>query len=173
MPRGGRWVQGRHAQSPGGGSWREWAGGVTGRQGHQIARLTALHHFVCPTDANFQTSFTFVDTTTSATASGVPICDVASPNHVGSLGTGDPLDIPGRDLGKRSFCRNRSVHPRRPRRHEQRDRGGRAEPQPVARHLDRHGHGGSADHRTPGRVRPGSRRGRWAGNRAHRRARRP
>ena len=54
-------------------------------------------------------TFTVVDATTSTTALGGPICDVASSNYVGVFGTGDPSDIPGRDFGNGSFFRNKSV----------------------------------------------------------------
>lgn len=79
------------------------------RPDNQTARTAAIGMFICPTDAYFQASFTVVDATTTPTALGMSICDVASSNYVGVFGTGDPSDIPGRDNGNGSFFRNRSI----------------------------------------------------------------
>jgi len=85
---------------------------------NQTARLTRISSFICPSDASFQPQFTVVDDTTSNTTSGPPICDVASSNYVGCVGSGDPSslypynptdDPPGRDNGNGLFFRNRSV----------------------------------------------------------------
>jgi prepilin-type N-terminal cleavage/methylation domain-containing protein/prepilin-type processing-associated H-X9-DG protein len=76
---------------------------------NQTARLTKVVTFICPTDASFRDQFTVVDESTSATALGTPICDVASSDYVGCFGTGDVSDIPGRDFGEGLFFRNRSV----------------------------------------------------------------
>ena len=76
---------------------------------NQTARGTMLSVCCCPTDAYFQPTFTVVDATTSSTALGTPICDVASSSYVGVFGTGDPSDFPGRDFGNGSFFRNKSV----------------------------------------------------------------
>ncbi len=85
---------------------------------NQTARLTKLNTFICPSDAFFQAQFTVVDDTTSNTTPGAPICDVASSNYVGCVGSGDPSslypysptdDPPGRDNGNGLFFRNRSV----------------------------------------------------------------
>jgi prepilin-type processing-associated H-X9-DG protein len=87
---------------------------------NQTARLTKLATFFCPSDATRQDTFTVVDSTTSSTAAGAPICDVASSNYVGSVGTGDPSSLypyiiddddppPGRDNGNGIFFRNRCV----------------------------------------------------------------
>ena len=76
---------------------------------NQTARGTRLSVCCCPTDAYFQPTFTVVDATTSSTALGTPICDVASSSYVGVFGTGDPSDFPGRDSGNGSFFRNRAV----------------------------------------------------------------
>ncbi len=82
------------------------------------ARLTKINTFICATDAYFQAQFTVVDDTTSNTTPGAPICDVASSNYVGCVGSGDPSslypynptdDPPGRDNGNGLFFRNRSV----------------------------------------------------------------
>ena len=85
---------------------------------NQTARLTIINSFVCPSDASFLPRFTVVDDTTSNTTPGAPICDVASSNYVGCVGSGDPSslypysptdDPPGRDNGNGLFYRNRSV----------------------------------------------------------------
>ena len=76
---------------------------------NQTARLTKVGTFVCPSDASFKSQFTVVDDSTSSTALGTPICDVASSDYVGCFGTGDVSDIPGRDFGEGLFFRNRSV----------------------------------------------------------------
>ncbi len=76
---------------------------------NSTARLTQLKSFMCPSDATFQPTFTVVDDSTSNTALGSPICDVASSDYVGSFGKGDVSAIPGRDSGEGLFFRNRSV----------------------------------------------------------------
>jgi prepilin-type N-terminal cleavage/methylation domain-containing protein/prepilin-type processing-associated H-X9-DG protein len=85
---------------------------------NQTARLTVINTFACPSDASFQARFTVVDDTTSNTAPGAPICDVASSSYVGCFGKGDPSSLypysptdnpPGRDNGEGLFYRNRPV----------------------------------------------------------------
>jgi prepilin-type N-terminal cleavage/methylation domain-containing protein/prepilin-type processing-associated H-X9-DG protein len=85
---------------------------------NSTARLTKINTFMCPSDASFVPQFTVVDDSTSNSALGTPICDVASSNYVGCVGTGDPSslypfsttdDPPGRDNGNGLFFRNRSV----------------------------------------------------------------
>ena len=87
---------------------------------NQTARLTTINSFFCPSDAWRQDIFTVVDSTTSNTTPGAPICDVASSNYVGSVGSGDPSSLypyiiddddgpPGRDNGNGLFYRNHSV----------------------------------------------------------------
>jgi len=76
---------------------------------NQTVRLTKINSFICPSDASFVPQFTVVDDSTSNTALGTPICDVASSDYVGCFGTGDVSDIPGRDRGEGLFFRNRSV----------------------------------------------------------------
>jgi prepilin-type N-terminal cleavage/methylation domain-containing protein/prepilin-type processing-associated H-X9-DG protein len=87
---------------------------------NQTARLTVISSLLCPTDAWRLDRFTVVDSTTSGTTPGAPICDVASSNYVGSIGTGDPSSLypyifdddngpPGRDNGNGIFFRNRSI----------------------------------------------------------------
>jgi prepilin-type N-terminal cleavage/methylation domain-containing protein/prepilin-type processing-associated H-X9-DG protein len=87
---------------------------------NQTARLTVVNSFLCPTDAYRQNTFTVVDSSTTGTTAGAPICDVASSNYVGAVGTGDPSSLypyifdddnkpPGRDNGNGLFFRNRSV----------------------------------------------------------------
>ena len=87
---------------------------------NQTARLTLVSSFLCPSDAWIQNTFTVVDSTTTGTAPGAPICVVASSNYVGSVGSGDPSSLypyiiddddgpPGRDNGNGIFYRNRSV----------------------------------------------------------------
>jgi prepilin-type N-terminal cleavage/methylation domain-containing protein/prepilin-type processing-associated H-X9-DG protein len=87
---------------------------------NQTARLTVLASFLCPSDAWRRDPFTVVDSTTTGTTTGSPICDVASSNYVGSVGTGDPSSLypyiidddngpPGRDNGNGLFFRNNSV----------------------------------------------------------------
>jgi prepilin-type N-terminal cleavage/methylation domain-containing protein/prepilin-type processing-associated H-X9-DG protein len=87
---------------------------------NQTARLTTLNSFFCPSDAWRQDTFTVVDSTTTGTTPGAPICTVASSNYVGSVGTGDPSSLypyiiddddgpPGRDNGNGLFFRNRSI----------------------------------------------------------------
>jgi prepilin-type N-terminal cleavage/methylation domain-containing protein/prepilin-type processing-associated H-X9-DG protein len=87
---------------------------------NQTARLTTLASFFCPTDARRQDRFTVVDSTTTGTTAGAPICDVTSSNYVGSVGTGDPSSLypyiiddddgpPGRDNGNGLFFRNHSI----------------------------------------------------------------
>jgi prepilin-type N-terminal cleavage/methylation domain-containing protein/prepilin-type processing-associated H-X9-DG protein len=88
---------------------------------NQTARLTVVASFLCPTDAFIQTTFTVVDSTTTGTAAGAPICVVASSNYLGSVGSGDPSSLypyiidaddgpPGRDNGNGMFYRNASVN---------------------------------------------------------------
>jgi prepilin-type N-terminal cleavage/methylation domain-containing protein/prepilin-type processing-associated H-X9-DG protein len=87
---------------------------------NQTARLTTIASFFCPSDAFRQDTFTVVDSTTTGTSSGAPICVVASSNYVGSVGSGDPSSLypwiidaddgpPGRDNGNGLFYRNHSV----------------------------------------------------------------
>ncbi len=85
---------------------------------NQTARLTKINSFICPSDASFQPQFTVVDDSTSSTSLGTPICDVASSNYVGCVGSGDPSSLypynptdnpPGRDNGNGLFYRNRVV----------------------------------------------------------------
>jgi len=87
---------------------------------NQSARLTTLAAFLCPSDATRRDRFTVVDSTATGTTPGAPICDVASSNYVGSVGTGDPSSLypyvidagdgpPGRDNGNGLFYRNASV----------------------------------------------------------------
>ena len=96
--------------------------------------------------------FTVLDSSTTGTTPGGPICDVTSSNYVGSVGTGDPSSLypyiidddngpPGRDNGNGLFFRNRSDQDRPDHRRHQPDlRRGRAEPEPLSCHLDRRGH---------------------------------
>jgi prepilin-type N-terminal cleavage/methylation domain-containing protein/prepilin-type processing-associated H-X9-DG protein len=87
---------------------------------NQTARLTVLASFLCPSDAWRLDIFTVVDATTSNTTPGAPICDVASSNYVGSVGSGDPSSLypwiidddngpPGRDNGNGIFFRDHSI----------------------------------------------------------------
>jgi prepilin-type N-terminal cleavage/methylation domain-containing protein/prepilin-type processing-associated H-X9-DG protein len=87
---------------------------------NQTARLTILASFLCPSDAWRMDTFTVVDSTTSGSTPGAPICVVASSNYVGSFGRGDPSSLypyiidandapPGRDNGDGLFYRNNSV----------------------------------------------------------------
>jgi prepilin-type N-terminal cleavage/methylation domain-containing protein/prepilin-type processing-associated H-X9-DG protein len=87
---------------------------------NQTSRLTVLNSFLCPSDAWRQNTFTVVDSTTTGTMAGAPICVVASSNYVGSVGTGDPSSLypyiiddddgpPGRDNGNGLFFRNHSI----------------------------------------------------------------
>ena len=76
---------------------------------NQTARMTKINAFICPSDASFVPQFTVVDASTTNTALGTPICDVASSDYVGCFGIGDVSDIPGRDRGEGLFFRNRSV----------------------------------------------------------------
>ncbi len=87
---------------------------------NQTARLTTLATFFCPSDATRTDTFTVVDSTTNNSTPGAPICDVASSNYVGSVGTGDPSSLypyiiddddgpPGRDNGNGIFFRNKCV----------------------------------------------------------------
>ena len=76
---------------------------------NSTARTTRLNVYACPSDASFQATFEVVDTSTSSTTPGATICRVASTNYPGCFGTGDPSDIPGRDVGDGLFFRNRGV----------------------------------------------------------------
>jgi prepilin-type N-terminal cleavage/methylation domain-containing protein/prepilin-type processing-associated H-X9-DG protein len=87
---------------------------------NQTARVTTIASFFCPSDAWRQDTFTVVDSTTTGTTPGAPICVVASSNYVGSVGSGDPSSLypwiidaddgpPGRDNGNGLFFRNHSV----------------------------------------------------------------
>jgi prepilin-type N-terminal cleavage/methylation domain-containing protein/prepilin-type processing-associated H-X9-DG protein len=85
---------------------------------NSTARLTKINTLICPSDAAFVPQFTVYDDSTSNTALGTPICDVASSNYVGVFGKGDPSslypysptdDPPGRDNGEGLFIRNRSI----------------------------------------------------------------
>jgi prepilin-type N-terminal cleavage/methylation domain-containing protein/prepilin-type processing-associated H-X9-DG protein len=87
---------------------------------NQTARLTLLGSFLCPSDAWRKDTFTVVDSTTTGTTPGNPICDVASSNYLGSVGTGDASSLypyiigsdntpPGRDNGNGLFFRNHSI----------------------------------------------------------------
>ena len=60
---------------------------------NQTARLTTISSFFCPSDATRLDIFTVVDSTTTNTTAGAPICDVASSNYVGSVGSGDPSSL--------------------------------------------------------------------------------
>jgi prepilin-type N-terminal cleavage/methylation domain-containing protein/prepilin-type processing-associated H-X9-DG protein len=85
---------------------------------NQTARRTTIPSFFCPSDAWRSDIFTVVDSSTTSTTPGAPICDVASSNYVGSVGSGDPSSLypdviadgpPGRDHGNGIFFRNASV----------------------------------------------------------------
>jgi prepilin-type processing-associated H-X9-DG protein len=87
---------------------------------NQTARLTVLASFFCPSDAWRQDTYTVVDSTTTGTTAGAPICVVASSNYVGSVGSGDPSSLypyiidsdnqpPGHDNGNGRFFRDHSV----------------------------------------------------------------
>jgi prepilin-type processing-associated H-X9-DG protein len=87
---------------------------------NQTARITTINTFFCPSDAWRLDIFTVVDSTTSNTTPGAPICQVASSNYVGSVGSGDPSSLypwiidagdqpPGRDNGNGLFFRNKSI----------------------------------------------------------------
>jgi prepilin-type N-terminal cleavage/methylation domain-containing protein/prepilin-type processing-associated H-X9-DG protein len=87
---------------------------------NQTARLTTLASFFCPSDAWRLDIFTVVDSTTTNTMAGNPICQVASSNYVGSVGSGDPSSLypwiinsdngpPGRDNGNGIFFRNHVI----------------------------------------------------------------
>jgi prepilin-type N-terminal cleavage/methylation domain-containing protein/prepilin-type processing-associated H-X9-DG protein len=84
------------------------------------SRQTRVASFFCPTDAYRQDVFSVVDSSTTGTTPGAPICDVASSNYAGSVGTGDPSSLypyiiddnngpPGRDNGNGLFFRNHSI----------------------------------------------------------------
>jgi prepilin-type N-terminal cleavage/methylation domain-containing protein/prepilin-type processing-associated H-X9-DG protein len=87
---------------------------------NQTARLAVLASFLCPSDTMRLDTFTVVDSSTSSSTPGAPICVVASSNYVGSFGKGDPSSLypyiidaddgpPGRDAGDGLFYRNNSV----------------------------------------------------------------
>jgi prepilin-type N-terminal cleavage/methylation domain-containing protein/prepilin-type processing-associated H-X9-DG protein len=87
---------------------------------NQTSRLTVISSFLCPSDAWIMDVFTVVDATTSNTTPGAPICNVASSNYVGSVGSGDPSSLypyiidaddgpPGRDNGNGIFFRNHVI----------------------------------------------------------------
>jgi prepilin-type N-terminal cleavage/methylation domain-containing protein/prepilin-type processing-associated H-X9-DG protein len=87
---------------------------------NQTSRLTVIQSFLCPTDAWRLDIFTVVDSTTTGTTPGAPICSVASSNYVGSFGKGDPSSLcpyiidadngpPGRDNGDGIFFRNNVI----------------------------------------------------------------
>ena len=76
---------------------------------NSTSRLTQINSFFCPSDASLKPTFTVYDDSTTSTALGNAICDVASSDYVGCFGTGDVSDIPGRDYGEGLFFRNRSV----------------------------------------------------------------
>jgi prepilin-type N-terminal cleavage/methylation domain-containing protein/prepilin-type processing-associated H-X9-DG protein len=87
---------------------------------NQTARLTTIGSFFCPSDAYRQDTFRVVDSTTTGTMPGAPICVVASSNYIGSVGSGDPSSLypwiidaddgpPGRDNGNGLLYRNHSV----------------------------------------------------------------
>ncbi len=84
---------------------------------NQTARHTVIAGLLCPSDAWRQDLFTVVDNTTTSTTPGAAICNVASSNYVGSVGSGDPSSLypwtndspPGRDNGNGIFFRNRSI----------------------------------------------------------------
>jgi prepilin-type processing-associated H-X9-DG protein len=82
------------------------------------ARVTRISTLACPSDASFQVNFTVVDSTTSTTTPGAPICVVASSSYPGSYGKSDPSSLypysptdgpPGRDNAEGLFFRNRSI----------------------------------------------------------------
>ena len=119
---------------------------------NQTARLTLLGSFLCPSDAWRKDTFTVVDSTTTGTTSGNPICDVASSNYVGSVGTGDASSLypyiidddntpPGRDNGNGLFFRNHSINIAQiTDGTSQTFAAGRAEPESLSRDLDRRRH---------------------------------
>jgi prepilin-type N-terminal cleavage/methylation domain-containing protein/prepilin-type processing-associated H-X9-DG protein len=87
---------------------------------NQTSRLTTIASFFCPSDAWRQDIFTVVDSTTTGTMPGAPICNVASSNYVGSVGSGDPSSLypwiidsddgpPGRDNGNGIYFRNNVI----------------------------------------------------------------
>jgi prepilin-type processing-associated H-X9-DG protein len=87
---------------------------------NQTARLTLISSFLCPSGASRRHTFTVVDSSTTGTTQGNPICDVASSNYVGSFGNGDPSNLypfliddddgpPGRNNGEGIVFRDRSV----------------------------------------------------------------
>jgi prepilin-type N-terminal cleavage/methylation domain-containing protein/prepilin-type processing-associated H-X9-DG protein len=87
---------------------------------NQTSRLTTIASFFCPSDAWRQDIFTVVDSTTTGTMPGAPICNVASSNYVGSVGSGDPSSLypwiidaddgpPGRDNGNGIYFRNHVI----------------------------------------------------------------
>jgi len=90
-------------------------------QANSTARLTVIGTFLCPSDAQRQDTFPVVDSTTTNTATGNMICNVAASNYVGSVGSGDPSSLypyiidaddgpPGRDNGNGLFFRNHSIN---------------------------------------------------------------
>jgi prepilin-type N-terminal cleavage/methylation domain-containing protein/prepilin-type processing-associated H-X9-DG protein len=87
---------------------------------NQTARVNVIASFLCPSDAYRLDVFTVVDSTTTGTMPGAPICNAASSNYVGSVGSGDPSSLypwiinsdngpPGRDNGNGLFFRNHSI----------------------------------------------------------------
>ncbi len=77
--------------------------------GNSTARLSSMTTLACPSDAAFQRTFTVVDSTTSNTTPGAPICDVASSSYPGCFGSTDPSSIPGRDFGDGLLFRDKGV----------------------------------------------------------------
>ncbi len=78
-------------------------------QANSTARLASMSTLICPSDATFQRTFTVVDSTTTTTTPGAPICQVASSSYPGCFGSTDPSGIPGRDFGNGLFFRDKSV----------------------------------------------------------------
>ena len=85
---------------------------------NSTSRVTTIKTFFCPSDAWREDIFTVVDSSTSNTTPGAPICQVAASDYVGAVGSGDPSSLypwiggdspPGRDNGNGLFFRNRAV----------------------------------------------------------------